>query len=83
MARAANIDEYRRSKVTIHEIADLAGVSIATVSRVVNGRDDVAPETRELVMRVIRERVHDEPQRPGALGRPNRPRWSHDSADAR
>ena len=53
MARAANIDEYRRSKVTIHEIADLAGVSIATVSRVVNGRDDVAPETRELVMRVI------------------------------
>ena len=56
MARAANIDEYRRSKVTIHEIADLAGVSIATVSRVVNERDDVAPETRELVMRVIQER---------------------------
>jgi hypothetical protein len=32
MARAANLDEYRRSKVTIREIADLAGVSIATVS---------------------------------------------------
>jgi LacI family transcriptional regulator len=56
MARAANLDEYRRSKVTIREIADLAGVSIATVSRVVNGRGDVAPETRELVMRVIQER---------------------------
>jgi LacI family transcriptional regulator len=42
--------------VTIREIADLAGVSIATVSRVVNGRDDVAPETRETVMRVIQER---------------------------
>jgi LacI family transcriptional regulator, galactose operon repressor len=55
MARAANLDEYRRSKVTIREIADLAGVSIATVSRVVNGRGDVAPETRELVLRVIQE----------------------------
>src|SRR5262245_3723098 len=55
MGRAANLDEYRRSKVTIREIADLAGVSIATVSRVVNARGDVAPETRELVMRVIQE----------------------------
>ena len=55
MARAANVDEYRRSKVTIREIADLAGVSIATVSRVVNARGDVAPETRELVTRVIQE----------------------------
>jgi LacI family transcriptional regulator len=55
MARAENLDEYRRSRVTIREIADLAGVSIATVSRVVNGRDDVAPETRELVTRVIQE----------------------------
>jgi LacI family transcriptional regulator len=45
-----------RSRVTIREIADLAGVSIATVSRVVNGRDDVAPQTRETVMRVIEER---------------------------
>jgi LacI family transcriptional regulator len=43
-------------KVTIREIADLAGVSIATVSRVVNGRDDVSPETRELVQRIVRER---------------------------
>jgi LacI family transcriptional regulator len=30
-------------------------VSIATVSRVLNGRDDVADETRELVSRIIRE----------------------------
>ena len=41
--------------MTIREIADLAGVSIATVSRVLNGRDDVSDETRELVRRVIRE----------------------------
>jgi LacI family transcriptional regulator, galactose operon repressor len=44
------------SRVTIRDVADEAGVSIATVSRVLNGRGDVAPETRELVARVIRAR---------------------------
>ena len=43
-------------RLTIREVADEAGVSIATVSRVLNGRGDVAPETRELVSRIIRER---------------------------
>jgi LacI family transcriptional regulator len=42
-------------RLTIRQIADLAGVSIATVSRVLNGRDDVSDDTRELVSRVIRE----------------------------
>jgi LacI family transcriptional regulator len=42
-------------RVTIREIADRAGVSIATVSRVLNGREDVAPETRSVVQRVIQE----------------------------
>jgi len=41
--------------ITIRQIADLAGVSIATVSRVLNGREDVSKETRDLVSRVIRE----------------------------
>jgi LacI family transcriptional regulator len=45
----------RRQRVTIREIADLAGVSIATVSRVVNGRGEVSDETREAVQRVVRE----------------------------
>ena len=44
-----------RTRVTIREIASLAGVSVATVSRVMNGRDDVSPETRELVQRIVRE----------------------------
>src|SRR5690242_10630664 len=44
------------SRVTIREVAEEAGVSIATVSRVLNGRDDVAPETRVLVARIIRDR---------------------------
>ena len=41
--------------ITIRQVAELAGVSIATVSRVMNGRNDVSPETRELVTRVIQE----------------------------
>jgi LacI family transcriptional regulator len=44
------------SKATIRDIADAAGVSTATVSRVLNGRPDVSPTTREAVLRVVRER---------------------------
>lgn len=39
---------------TIAQLAERAGVSVATVSKVVNGRLDVAPETRELVETLIR-----------------------------
>jgi len=42
-------------RLTMRQIADLAGVSIATVSRVLNGREDVSEETRVLVSQVIRE----------------------------
>ena len=48
-------DVQQRGRVTIRDIAGLAGVSVATVSRVMNGRGDVAPETRELVQRIVRE----------------------------
>jgi LacI family transcriptional regulator len=44
-----------QQRLTIRQIADLAGVSIATVSRVLNGRGDVSDETRKAVSRVIRE----------------------------
>jgi LacI family transcriptional regulator, galactose operon repressor len=47
--------DHGPSRVTIREIAELAGVSIATVSRVVNGRGDVSPETRQHVSQIIRE----------------------------
>jgi LacI family transcriptional regulator len=40
---------------TIAEIAAKAGVSIPTVSRVLNNRPDVAPRTRERVEQVIKE----------------------------
>lgn len=39
--------------ITIRDIAQQAGVSISTVSRVLNNRPDVQSETRERVMRVV------------------------------
>ena len=41
--------------MTIRQVADLAGVSTATVSRVINGRTDVSERAREAVLRVVRE----------------------------
>ncbi|NES13817.1 MULTISPECIES: LacI family DNA-binding transcriptional regulator [Micromonospora] len=40
-------------KVTIAAIARLAGVSVPTVSRVINGRSDVSPQTRERVEELL------------------------------
>ncbi len=40
---------------TLHEVAKAAGVSIATVSRVARGLDDVTPATRDRVLRTIQE----------------------------
>lgn len=41
--------------MTIYDISKKAGVSIATVSRVLNGRDNVSARTREKVLAVIAE----------------------------
>lgn len=48
------------TRITIKEIAELSGVGISTVSRVLNKRPDVNDATRERVMEVIR-RVGYEP----------------------
>lgn len=42
-----------RKRVTIRDVAEAAGVSTQTVSRVANGRPDVASDTREHVQAVI------------------------------
>ncbi|HEY4851225.1 MAG TPA: LacI family DNA-binding transcriptional regulator, partial [Streptosporangiaceae bacterium] len=46
----------RQQKVTIRQVAEAAGVSLATVSRVLNGHADVSGATRQAVERVLRER---------------------------
>jgi LacI family transcriptional regulator len=49
-------------RITIEDVAEQAGVSVATVSRVVNGHPDVSAPTRAEVLKVARE-----------LGYPRRP----------
>jgi LacI family transcriptional regulator len=44
-----------RRRLTIREVAAAAGVSAQTVSRVLNNRPDVAPETYDRVQQVIQE----------------------------
>ncbi|GGJ51066.1 LacI family DNA-binding transcriptional regulator [Deinococcus roseus] len=43
------------SKITINEVARIAGVSIGTVSRVLNNRADVNDQTRKQVLEVVRQ----------------------------
>ena len=43
------------SAVTIQDVAKAAGVSVSTVSRVINGKVDVAQATRERVLSVIED----------------------------
>jgi LacI family transcriptional regulator len=44
-----------KKKITIRDVATVAGVSHQTVSRVLNDRPDVAEETRQHVLQVIEE----------------------------
>jgi LacI family transcriptional regulator len=45
----------RSKRMTLRQVAERAGVSTPTISKVLNGRPDVAPATRERVLRVLRE----------------------------
>jgi LacI family transcriptional regulator, galactose operon repressor len=51
------VAELKRAKgtLTIYDVASRAGVSIASVSRVLNGQDSPRAETRDRVMRAVRE----------------------------
>lgn len=52
-------------RATIKQVARAASVSTQTVSRVINDRPDVAPETRERILRTI----HEMEYQPSALAR--------------
>ncbi len=45
----------QHTKVTINDVAERAGVSAMTVSRVIRNKGNIAPETREHVKRIIDE----------------------------
>jgi LacI family transcriptional regulator len=45
----------KTSRTTLATVARLAGVSVATVSKVVNGRSDVAPRTRTRVQELLHQ----------------------------
>ena len=53
------------ARPTIKEVASIAGISTQTVSRVINERPDVSPETRRRVQEVIKELGYQ----PSALAR--------------
>lgn len=55
MALARREAERGETRVTIQQVAEAAGVSVATVSRVVNGHPDVSPATRTTVLRYAQE----------------------------
>ena len=59
----------RGQRVTVRDLAAETGVSIATVSRVLNNQANVAPDTRELVQRAV-ERLSG--QAPGPRTAPAR-----------
>jgi DNA-binding LacI/PurR family transcriptional regulator len=63
--------ERSNGRATIRDIAAHAGVSITTVSRVLNDRPDVAEDTREAVLEVIRQLnfVPNRTLRPAPSGR--------------
>lgn len=50
-----------KNKVTIEEIAEKANVSVATVSRIINNKSNVRPDTRRRVMEVMEE-LHFSPK---------------------
>jgi len=60
-------DDFGR-RLTIAQIAKLAGVSTPTVSRVLNGRPDVSDATRALVKRVVTEQGYVRNSAARALG---------------
>lgn len=55
MAETKRFMNQTGNRPTIKQVASIAGVSTQVVSRVINDRPDVAPETRERVKKVITE----------------------------
>ncbi|MHA7146652.1 LacI family DNA-binding transcriptional regulator [Arthrobacter sp. TmT3-37] len=59
-----------RTRATLASVAALAGVSTPTVSKVINGREDVAPATRKRVLAALRSSEYQPPGQRLALAPP-------------
>jgi LacI family transcriptional regulator len=59
--RGQRAQQGRRTRPTLAEIAAEAGVSLPTVSKVVNGHADVAPTTRARIEQLLGERNYRHP----------------------
>jgi DNA-binding LacI/PurR family transcriptional regulator len=57
------MERHPAGRPTIARVAAQAGVSVPTVSKVINGRADVSPETRSRVEAAIREQGYHRPDR--------------------
>lgn len=57
------------SRVTLATVAESAGVSVATVSKVLNGRTDVSESTRERVQEILRQHEYVGRRSPEPAGR--------------
>lgn len=68
------------SKATVFDVAELAGVSIKTVSRVINGEAHVRPMTKERVDRAIAELGYTPDPTARMLARRRRPGRSSETA---
>lgn len=49
------VGSEKQRKITIRDVARYAGTSYQTVSRVINGSESVAPETRERILKAIND----------------------------
>ncbi|GAA2618643.1 LacI family DNA-binding transcriptional regulator [Dactylosporangium fulvum] len=52
-----------RKRATVRQLAAETGLSVTTVSRALNGQDNVAPRTRELVLQAVGRLGHQAPRR--------------------
>lgn len=52
---AKSVQKSKRDDVTLKDIAEAVGKSVAAVSRALNNYDDISPDTREYIKRVARE----------------------------
>lgn len=62
--------------MTIKDIARMSGVSISTVSRVLNNRPDVSPEVRRRVLAVVEDHNYIPNNSARDLVRTGRIRWA-------